>query len=318
MPYQFERRGLAAARRTLQFACRLLMIVLAIVFSFKAIAANAQPAQTANAQDDVLRFFYKDPRPERLIGFLEQYEARAPNWNAYPWIAGAFAVIFRRHPDQIERLIPVRFNATTAETVVAALQLSGNRSRVTKLLPKLREAGRDTQLAAEFSALPERLEDLQIKTATHLDILWGAAFASGDPRYVEMILTFFAQIANRSEPIAIDVARVTMSMIGGPKVTDLRSKYDNSTGTQIVFAAAALWALQSNAKQDVFVEQVLLTYTRDHPGVPATKAILALSPKLKRTDTSPRHENHRTSTLADPAVVDDLVNNPQNKKVAKV
>ena len=72
------------------------------------------------------------------------------------------------------------------------------------------DGARDDTLRAEFAILPARLEDLEIATPTHLDILWGASFASGDGRYARMIIDFFAETANRSEEIAIDVAKVAM------------------------------------------------------------------------------------------------------------
>ncbi len=271
------------------FSRRGLNFVLGAVWASILLTVNSVSAQQVQKQPDptheLFTFFYTDPRPERLVGFFERYEnpPESRNWEAYPPVAGFFAVIFRKHPEQVERLTPARFNAKSAETIAAALQLSGSRPIIAKFLPRLKEAGRDDKLAAEFSGLPSRLEDLHIRTATHLDILWGASFASGDAHFVRMIMEFFAQIANRSELVAIDVAKTAVGMMGGPKVTDLRSKYDDTTARQIVYAAVALWGLQSNERQHVFVEQVVTTYIQDHRGTPAAKALSALSPKSKRT-----------------------------------
>src|SRR3979411_1715275 len=55
------------------------------------------------------------------------------------------------------------------------------------------EAGSDATLRAELANLPLRLEDMRIAAPTHLDILWGASFASGDERYARMIADFFAR-----------------------------------------------------------------------------------------------------------------------------
>jgi hypothetical protein len=45
----------------------------------------------------------------------------------------------------------------------------------------------------------------------------------------------------------------------------------------MVYAASALWAIQSNARQHPFVKQTVTKYIGDHPGTPATKALSALT-----------------------------------------
>jgi hypothetical protein len=250
---------------------------------FAAGAAQAQQAQKPSPQDELFMFFYKDPRPERLVGFLEQYDsAQAQKWDAYPPVAGFFTFIFRAHPTRIEQLVPARLNPQSATTVAAALRMSGNQAVTAKLQPKLEQAGKDEKLTAEFANLPVRLEDLSIRSSTHLDILWGAAYASGDARFVRTILDFFAQVANSSEPVAIDIAKVALGMAGGPKEIfgELRGRY-GSNAVLIIVAAAAVWAAQSNAAQHPFVDRALAAYINEHPGTHATKVISAFRPKSK-------------------------------------
>jgi hypothetical protein len=83
-----------------RLAFALILVLLALV------PAAAQPAPARQKPGDLLTYFYKDPRPERLVGYFEAHEAAHPNWNAYPPVAGFFAVIFRAHPDWIDRLVP--------------------------------------------------------------------------------------------------------------------------------------------------------------------------------------------------------------------
>jgi hypothetical protein len=249
-----------------------------------ASCAQAQQAQRPSPQDELMMFFYKDPRPDRLVGFLEQMDrTHAQNWGAYPPVAGLLTIVFRTHPARIEPLLPARLTPQSAATVVAALRMSGNQAMAAKLQPKLEQAGKDEKLAIEFANLPVRLEDLSIRTPTHLDILWGAAFASGDARYVRMILDYFAEVANLSETTAIDVAKTAVAMAGGPKdiLGELRGRYGDSNGARIVFAATALWAARSNAQQHAFVDRALTAYVNEHPGTHATKAISAIRPKNK-------------------------------------
>jgi hypothetical protein len=239
---------------------------------------HSQPVPTPPDQiQELSTFFYKNPRPERLVGFLEAYARRAPpeKWDPYPPVAGLLAFVFKAHPDWIDRLLPAQLDPKTAPTIAAALRLSGNTKKLEDLGSRLHSAGFDRRLAHEFGGLPLRLEELQITTPTHLDIMWGASFASGDARYVRMIIDFFAQSANRSESIALDIVEVALVMAGGPndRMPKLREKYGDAQGRQIVFAATALWALQSNARQHAFVEQAAKKYVEDRAGTFAAKAL---------------------------------------------
>ena len=108
-----------------------------------------------------------------------------------------------------------------------------------------------------------------------------AAFASGDGRFVRMIVDFMAQVANRSENVALDVAQTALTMMGAPSdiIGQLRGRHGDVTALEIVFAATALWALKSNAREHQFVERVIAGYVTDNPGTLATKALSALAPR---------------------------------------
>lgn len=149
------------------------------------------------------------------------------------------------------------------------------------LRTRLGQAGSDATLRTELANLPRRVEDLQITSATHLDIVWGASSASGDGRHARKIIDFLARTMNRSEPLAFDVARTAVAMSGGPKEVngELRGKYGDHLSREIVFAATALWALASNARRHAFVNDALTAYIREHPTSYATKALDALRPK---------------------------------------
>jgi hypothetical protein len=87
-------------RRLLKPA-RLLVVFLQILIGGSVLplttsVAHAQQAQKPTAQDELLTSFYKDPRPERLAGFFDRFDAEhAAKWDAYPAVAGFFAVVFR-------------------------------------------------------------------------------------------------------------------------------------------------------------------------------------------------------------------------------
>jgi hypothetical protein len=196
-------------------------------------------------------------------------------------VAGFFAVVFQRHPDWIDRLAPARFGPKTAATLFAALRLSGQGAKAQSLRPRLAEAGLDPKLQAEFSGLPARLDDLKVATGTHMDILWGASFASGDPRHARKLMDFLARTANRSEAVALDITRIALAVLAGRKenLGELRGRYGDDGFREIVLAATALWGLASNARQHDFVDKAVAAYIRDHPGTPATKALDTLRPR---------------------------------------
>jgi hypothetical protein len=245
-------------------ACALLLAVG---------AAAQQPQAQAAPGDTLLTTFYKDPRPERLLGFFDQLHTMP--------VAGFYAFVFRRFPDDVEMLIPQAPDAKAAETLAAALRLSGNSAEYERFLPRLAKTGRDLQLASVFANLPSRLEELQITTPSNLDILWGAAFASGDAKFVVMIIDYFARTANLDEEIARDIVRTVIAMAGGPReiFNELRTRYGVLAARQVVFASSALWAIQSNARQHEFVERVVTKYIDEHPGTLAQKALIATGPK---------------------------------------
>jgi hypothetical protein len=119
---------------------------------------------------------------------------------------------------------------------------------------------------------------LQVTLPTHLDILWGAFFASGDDRYVRMILDFFAKTANRSEAVALDLTKIVIAMLGGPNEIfgEIKAKYGETFGRQMAYAATAEWALLANARQHPIVDKTLATYITDNPGTFATKCLTVL------------------------------------------
>ena len=235
--------------------------------------ANAQ--QVSGPAADPLAFFYTNPQPQRLVEIFTDVQKRALPWNAYPPLTGLAAVVFKLHPEEIDQLVPAIKDVKAAYALIAASRLSGQPAKAEALRAKFANLGFDERLNAEFAGLPSRIEDLRITTPTHLDIFWGASFAGGDRRYVVPIIDYFANTANVSELIAIDVTKIAISIGGGPKdiLAGLKEKYGETHAVQMIFAATALWAIRSNTLQHPFVRQTVTKYIGDHPGIPATKAL---------------------------------------------
>jgi hypothetical protein len=99
-------------------------------------------------------------------GFIDklQSSAVADKWEAYPPMAEFLAIVFRSHPDWIEKLIPPELGRKTATTLTTALQLAGSPAIPTDLRSRILAAGIDDTLNVAFSGLPNRIQDLQIAT----------------------------------------------------------------------------------------------------------------------------------------------------------
>jgi hypothetical protein len=266
--------------RTIRDRRAVLSVVAALGAGVLLVPAAAQQPQGLEAR---FTYYYQDPRPERLVGFFDEYQKlpAAQQPGAYPPVAGFFAVIFRGHPERIDTLVPAQLSPKSTEAVAAALRLSGNQAAADKFQARLKAIGHDEQLATAFAGLPAKLEDLKITAPYHLDILWGAAFASGDGKFVVMIIDYFARTANRSEAVALDIGHTVIAMSGGSQeiLGELRGRYGDDGARQIIYAATALWAVASNARQHAFVNKVVGQYIDAHPGTPAQKALAALRPK---------------------------------------
>ena len=271
MPTQISRRNPIILPRL--FALLLCLWAISPAPALAQQDLSTTPQQRADS--DLLTFFYKDPRPQRLVGFLDKAENTYTNWNAFPPFAGFFAVVFRAHPDWIERLVPANINSRAAPTISAALQLAGQPAISQSLQSRLANAASDQRLSQELANLPARIEDLRITLPTHFDILWGAFFASGDSRYVRPILDFFAKTANRSELVALDVTKTAVAMSGGPQdiLSQLKGKYGDAVTVEIVYAATAEWGLSSNATRHPAVDSAVTAYIAENPKSYATKSL---------------------------------------------
>ena len=254
-----------------------LGLALSLAIASPSLAQRADPAQPFPVASPVIARFQDDPHLARLEGYLQALADRPTDWGDYPVLVGFFAATFQRHPDWIDKLLPSRFDAKAADLVLAALQLSGQSPAAATLRARLGAAGHDAKLSAELAGLPAKFEDLKIASPTHLDIMWGAFFATGDTRYVRAILEFFAGIANQSDAVARDITRVTVAMSGGPKddLPQVKSRHDPSMLVRIIYASTAELALIANARNFPAVKRTLADYVAANGGKPAAKSLSA-------------------------------------------
>src|SRR5262249_13615045 len=145
------------------------VIGLMLVLGANSVVAEPSPRQLS-PHEELFTYFYRDPRPERLVGFFDNF--RRVQWDRYPPVSGLFHFVLRKNPSWIDRLIPAQLDQFTVEAIPAALRLAGEPAKAQGLSMKSKEVRADDTLKRELAGLPTRLEDLRITTPTHLDILW--------------------------------------------------------------------------------------------------------------------------------------------------
>ncbi|MBS0538188.1 MAG: hypothetical protein JSR47_05505 [Proteobacteria bacterium] len=247
------------------------------------LLAAMAPAAAQKKSTSPLTYFYLDPKPEKLVGFLDSYAKNPTDWMAYPPMVGFYAIVFRQFPDWVDRLSPSVFDSKTAVTVAVAYKLSALSPMPAPLHDRLFSTQPDPRLQAEFPHLPARVEDVAIRTPTDLDVMWGAFSASGDERYVRKILAFLAATIDPAPELGIDVTRLTVALSNpdaGKKIfPELRAKYDDTRLHQLANASTAQWALVSNAVQHAKIRQIVDAYSAEHPDSVTTSSLAALLKK---------------------------------------
>ncbi|MDQ3654181.1 MAG: hypothetical protein M3457_03760 [Chloroflexota bacterium] len=265
----------------MQFCNRVTVTIIFFAICLLGDVGHAQRQQGETSR--LMSFFYVDPKPETVEVLLMRWPQSGSDdaWEAYPPLAGFLAVALARYPDILDRIAAADIDPKMGETLAAAPRLSGDANLVARVQTKVDATGSDRKLQSEFSGLPSRLDDLRVVSPTHLDILWGAAFASGDARFVRLIIDFAARTANRSELIAVDLAKTAVAMSGGPQdiLSELKTKHGEQLAREIIYGAVALWALGSNARQHPFVAQALAAAVTTRAGTPASKALSVVLPR---------------------------------------
>jgi hypothetical protein len=234
----------------------------------------AEVAQTATVSEADLTYFYKAPSPERAARVLTYFDSlrAAEKAGVRPPLMGFFAAVFQLYPADIDKIIPGSISPQMSGLVAISLQLAGQQAKAQSRVAALKSKNDE---APDLASIPSSLDAIEAIGPNELDLLWGASFASGDPRYCSKILARFAGTANVGDN-ADDLVRLARNRESGSDQQWIVEKRGGDKARELIVVSTALWALRSNAQQHVFVRQVLQQYVAGHPGEPATKALLAL------------------------------------------
>lgn len=252
----------------------LVSINLGAVAAWALQPAQAEESPTAVSEAD-LTYFYKAPSPARagqLIAYFDALRA-AEKPGTRPPLEGFFAAVFQRYPADIDKMIPVSLSPQMSGLLAVSLQLAGQEARAKSVVETLK--ARDA-VVPDLASIPKSLEAIEAVGPSEFDMLWGASFATGDPRYCSKILTRFASVAN-VDANADDLVELVRKRESGADQHWIVDKRGKDKAVELIAVSTALWALDSNARQHAFVAGMLTEYVKAHATEPAAKAVSRLT-----------------------------------------
>jgi hypothetical protein len=239
------------------------------------------PAPTAGAEEAApsseaeMTYFYKNPSPELLAQLMVYFNKliRPDNPNAQPPTIGFIAAAFQKYPSDIERIIPEGLSPSMQAVVAVSLHLADQDKRAQQFVDRLKASGYG---APDLARLPPSLDAVTAKGPSEFDLLWGASFATGDPRYCLKILASYAAVANATGTVE-DIVALAKTLHSGADNHWVVEKWGADKARELIVQAVALWALDSNARQHEFVRTAVANYMGAHPNEPASKGLLAFA-----------------------------------------
>jgi hypothetical protein len=255
-----------------------LPVLLTAILTLGPLNAPISPAWGAELpalSEADMTYFYKEPSPAHVAALVTYFDSlrAAERSGTRPPLMGFFAGAFQRYPADIERMIPESLSVQMMGLLAVSLKLAGQQARAEALVKTIKSKD---AVAPDLSTVPSSLDAIEPVGPSELDLLWGASFATADPKYPAKILARFARVANTGD-YADDLVHVVRNMQSGSDQQWLVDKRGRDATPELLVAATALWALHSNALQHPFVRGVVNDYVAAHPSEPAAKALASLA-----------------------------------------
>jgi tetratricopeptide (TPR) repeat protein len=267
--------------RTLTLTAFLIAGAASLV-SFDAAISPVRAEQTTPVSEADVIYFYRNPSPARLAQLMAYFNTIAQSGKpfAQPPLIGFLAAAFQKYPSAIDTVIPADLSLPMLEIAGYSLRLAGQDAKARLIAERLKSRG---AAAPDFTQVPAGLDAMAATGPTEFDMLWGASFATGDPRYCSKILAQFAAVAN------VDGNAEDMLVIAKTIGTDadlhwVADKRGVEKARELTGMSSALWSLNANAQQHEFVRKVISDYIEAHPAEPASKALIALARSYGRYD----------------------------------
>jgi hypothetical protein len=237
------------------------------ITSHSTVIPTASAAETTTVSEADITFFYKNPSPERVTRLIVSFNTliQPDKPSTEPPIIGFLAAAFQRYPSDIDKMIPEGLSATMQQVVATSLRLAGQDTKARSVVDHLKASG---SAVPDLARIPSSLDAVEAIGPSEFDLLWGASFATADPRYCLKILDRFAAVAN-VDGNADDMVTIARTYGTGADRHWVVEKRGPDKARELIIQASALWALDSNARQHEFVRVALGKYINAHPQEPA-------------------------------------------------
>jgi hypothetical protein len=247
----------------------------ASLVSFDTAVSPARAEQADPVSEADVTYFYRNPSPARLAQLMAYFNTIAESGKpfAQPPLIGFLAAAFQKYPRDIDMLIPADLSLPMLEIVEYSLRLAGQDAKARLIAERLKSRG---AAAPDFTDVPASLDAVAAAGPAEFDMLWGASFAGGDPRYCSKILAQFAAVAN-VDGNADDMLAIAKTAGTGADLHWVADKRGVDEARELTGMSSALWSLNANAQQHAFVRKVVGDYIQAHPAEPASRALIALA-----------------------------------------
>lgn len=233
-------------------------------------AAAREPEAEVRAFQSRMTFFYKDPVLADVGPVLDGWAAamRLPASSVNPMM-GFSAGLAAKYPTKLREMFPPSLSSAAQKVAVAGVAMGGPPGAAVALAEAFNWPA---EQKAKASTLP-RLSGYRIRGPGDLDLLWGAAFATGDPRYPRQILDYFIASLDGADPRDVGRLADLSRKRDTAALRAMRESYgDDARFKALIGPSTALWSLESNARQRAFVRQLTDAYLARFPNGPVAQA----------------------------------------------
>lgn len=253
-----------------------------------------EPPQSIDSYADADQFFtyyYKNPKPDLLVPAIKAFESNGDfrNYGALPPFCAFVSRVFAAHPERIAAWVK-EMNGLSASSksnmLLVALEWTDNKEAKDAAGILERDGAILPDGLPSVSLDASKLDsEFQITAASHLDMLWGAFFATGDKRYLHKLISVTpwsraqdsaSLLSSKSlidkslggKPTFMDeLERDVMKMAGeseeenyetraAREVAEARERETKQANIKRVIGEAAVWSIGSNAKRHKVVLDV--------------------------------------------------------------
>lgn len=252
--------------------------------------------------DQFFTYYYKKPKPDLLVPAIKAFESNGDfrNYGALPPFCAFVSRVFAAHPERIAGWVKEMGGlsaSSKSNMLLVALEWTDNKEAKDAAGILERDGAILPDGLPSVSLDASKLDsDFQITAASHLDMLWGAFFATGDKRYLHKLISVTPwSRAQDSANVLASKSLIDKSLGGKPNFMDELEKdvmkmageteeenYETRAAREVaqareretkqanikrVIGEAAVWSIGSNAKRHKVVLDVCREDMNSRPDI---------------------------------------------------